>query len=84
MQIKLQLNKLRLDRPLINIIQHQQQTNGIAVLPVQLKHVLALPQLPQYHKDPFDRLLLAHAQVEGTPLLTADPIMATYPVNVVI
>ncbi len=81
MQIKLQLGKLRLDLPLSDIIERQQQLNELVLLPVQLPHVLALQDLPPHHRDPFDRLLIAQANVEGLAVLTADPIFRMYPLN---
>lgn len=44
---------------------------------------LALEALPDHHKDPFDRLLIAQAQVEKLPVITNDPLIAKYPVTVV-
>jgi PIN domain nuclease of toxin-antitoxin system len=81
MQIKLQLGKLRLRLPLEAIITTQQQTNGINVLKIDLAHVLALEGLPVPHKDPFDRLLVAQANVEDAVLLSQDKIFKQYPVN---
>ena len=82
MQIKLRLGKLRLALPLKEIIETQQQTNSIEILPVTLAHVLALENLPAYHKDPFDRLLVAQAMVEGAVLVSGDPNIAKYAVQV--
>jgi len=82
MQIKLQLGKLRLALPLKEIIETQQQTNNIEILPVTLAHVLALENLPDHHKDPFDRLLVAQATVEGVVLVSGDPDIAKYGVQV--
>jgi PIN domain nuclease of toxin-antitoxin system len=59
MQIKSQLGKLTFHRPLADSISSQQQTNGLEILPIELRHLFALSQLPQYHKDPFDPLLIA-------------------------
>ncbi|HZY90997.1 MAG TPA: type II toxin-antitoxin system VapC family toxin [Gemmataceae bacterium] len=81
MVIKLQLGKLTLARPLHTILANQ-QANGIQALPVALPHVLAVEGLPTPHKDPFDRLLVAQANVEGAVLVSADPIFAHYPVKV--
>lgn len=53
--------------------------NGYAELPVLSDHVVALDSLPPIHKDPFDRLLVAQATVEGITLLTADSTVARYP-----
>ena len=83
MQIKARLGKLNLRVPLENIIRDQQQTNAVQLLPIMLDHILALDNLPNHHKDPFDRLLIAQAQVEQMSLITKDPQIAQYPVTVV-
>ena len=82
MQIKLQLGKLDLRLPLAEVIASQQQTNEIQVLPVALGHVLALQDLPAHHKDPFDRLLIAQANMEEAVLISHDPVFAYYSVKV--
>jgi len=53
--------------------------NGYTELPVAGLHAVALDSLPRLHKDPFDRILIAQAQVEGITLLTADEIVGRYP-----
>ena len=53
--------------------------NGYVELPVTGEHAVATDTLPPLHKDPFDRLLVAQAQVEGILLLTADEQVAQYP-----
>ncbi len=83
MQIKLHLGRLKLDLPLAEIVDSQRRTNNIVVLPIALDHVLALESLPDHHKDPFDRLLIAQAIVEGASLITNDPIVQKYPAQVV-
>jgi PIN domain nuclease of toxin-antitoxin system len=82
MQIKLQLGKLDLRLPLAEVIASQQQSNDIQVLSVALGHVLALQDLPAHHKDPFDRLLIAQANVEEAVLISHDPVFAQYAVKV--
>jgi len=52
---------------------------GCAELPVTSTHAVAIRNLPPIHKDPFDRILVAQAQVEGITLLTADRTIARYP-----
>ena len=52
---------------------------GWQELPIEASHALAVSQLPPLHRDPFDRLLLAQAQVEGLLLLTADSQLSLYP-----
>ena len=53
--------------------------NGFMELPVASEHAVAIDTLPPIHKDPFDRLLIAQATVEGILLLTADAMVAQYP-----
>ncbi|MFZ0961320.1 MAG: type II toxin-antitoxin system VapC family toxin [Terriglobia bacterium] len=52
--------------------------NGYLELPVSSDHALAIDSLPPLHKDPFDRILIAQATVEGMILLTVDPVVARY------
>jgi len=55
------------------------EEHGYDELPVASRHALALDQLPPIHRDPFDRILIAQACVEGVTLLTADAVVASYP-----
>ena len=52
--------------------------NGYSELPIGSEHVVAIDNLPAIHKDPFDRILVAQAQVEGITLLTTDTTVAKY------
>lgn len=52
--------------------------NGYSELPIRSEHAVAIDSLPILHKDPFDRLLIAQAMVEGITLLTADAMVAQY------
>ncbi|GBQ94442.1 type II toxin-antitoxin system VapC family toxin [Gluconobacter cerinus] len=53
--------------------------NGYEELPVTGQHAIAVGQLPDVHRDPFDRILVAQATVEGLLLLTHDPLVQAYP-----
>ena len=53
--------------------------NGYSELPLISDHVMAIESLPTLHKDPFDRVLVAQATVEGVTLLTIDSMVAQYP-----
>jgi PIN domain nuclease of toxin-antitoxin system len=53
--------------------------NGYQELPILSEHAVAIDALPPIHKDPFDRLLIAQATVEGITLLTDDTTVAQYP-----
>jgi len=60
-------------------IRQQFLANGYQELPILGHHVVLVDSLPPIHKDPFDRILIAQAMVEGITLLTADPVIARYP-----
>jgi PIN domain nuclease of toxin-antitoxin system len=81
MQIKAQLGKLNLGGPLKDLLDSQQITNSVQPLSVELTHVLGLEGLPFYHKDPFDRLLIAQTIVEGATLVSMDLQFSSYPVQ---
>jgi PIN domain nuclease of toxin-antitoxin system len=53
--------------------------NGYSELPIISDHVVAIDSLPPIHKDPFDRILVAQATVEGVTLLTIDSVVRRYP-----
>ena len=80
MQIKASLGKLELHDDLATIVQQQVQGNHFAILPVMLEHVYALADLAEHHKDPFDRLLVAQARVEGHTIVTNDAVIQRYDV----
>jgi len=81
MQIKIQLGKLKLNLPLPQVIEDHRKTNNIEILPVLLPHIFGLQNFPMHHKDPFDRLLIAQANVENVSVVTNDPAFALYPVK---
>ena len=56
---------------------------GGQVLPIRASHITALAALPDLHRDPFDRILIAQAVAEGWPLITSDQNIGAYPVRVV-
>jgi PIN domain nuclease of toxin-antitoxin system len=53
--------------------------NGYTELPISSEHAVAIDTLPLLHKDPFDRILIAQAMIEGITLLTVDPLVSRYP-----
>lgn len=53
--------------------------NDYSELPIVSDHVVGIESLPPIHKDPFDRVLVAQATVEGITLLTTDTLVAQYP-----
>jgi PIN domain nuclease of toxin-antitoxin system len=83
MAIKARLGRLRLPDGLERFVPEQLALNGIESLPVQMSHTLHVHVLPDHHRDPFDRLLVAQAQLESLPILTRDPYIARYQVKTV-
>jgi PIN domain nuclease of toxin-antitoxin system len=80
--IKLSINKLplpkELDQDLLDVV----TATGFTPLPVTLEHAYAIRHLPWHHRDPFDRLLLAQSRVERLTIVTDDPMIRRYPVDV--
>jgi PIN domain nuclease of toxin-antitoxin system len=81
MQIKTQLGKLELKIPLFELIEEQICNNGLQILPIEMQHIFALTNLPFYHKDPFDRLILIQAQLENLKLASADTVFSNYEID---
>jgi PIN domain nuclease of toxin-antitoxin system len=81
--IKVQSGKLPLPEPAGPYLVKKLAQNRIEVLPITLDHVLRTESLPLHHRDPFDRLLIAQSIEEEWPIVTADPIFARYPVDVI-
>ena len=57
--------------------------HGFESIPIELGHALRAATLPRIHGDPFDRMLVAQAQIEGLPILTADPAISRYDVETI-
>lgn len=76
--IKWALGKLPLPTPPMEYVPRGLERQGVTGLPVQHRHALHTATLPQHHRDPFDRLLIAQAQLEQLTLLTADEKLGSY------
>lgn len=81
--IKAALGRLKLPDAPERFIPEQLALNAIETLPVRMSHALHIYSLPRHQRDPFDRLLVAQAQLEKLPILTADTQIARYPVEVI-
>jgi len=77
--IKAAAGKLKLPGPPGTYIPRRMADQGLRPLPVSHAHALAVYDLPLHHRDPFDRLLIAQANLEGMTLITADRVFAKYP-----
>lgn len=53
---------------------------GLVELPVSIRHARRVEHLPDHHRDPFDRLIVAQAQLEGASIVTRDPAFTAYDV----
>ena len=82
MQIKHQLGKLELKEPLGDLLRDHEQRNNLILEPVTREDILALSSLPPHHRDPFDRILIAQAKRGGFHLVSCDPVIANYDVEV--
>jgi PIN domain nuclease of toxin-antitoxin system len=77
-EIKAQMGKLTVSGDLAA----QVARDGFIELQVSFAHGVTAARLPQHHRDPFDRLLVAQAQLEGLTIVTRDPVFDRYPVAV--
>lgn len=78
---KYALGRLTLPLPPAEYVPSRMKSSGVDALPLQHSHALQVAMLPWHHRDPFDRLLIAQAQVEGLPILSADRQLAAYDVQ---
>ncbi len=78
--IKTSLGKLKLSRPIAEIIDQIHQSTG-SILAIEPYHATQVSTLPFHHKDPFDRMIIAQALSERLPIITLDPAFSNYGVN---
>jgi len=82
-QIKFQLGKLHLQSSWQKMLEVQRVDNGLQTLSLDENHIRQLSQLAPHHKDPFDRLLIAQAQTEKMPVVSADRVFTAYDVDLI-
>ncbi|REJ85550.1 MAG: type II toxin-antitoxin system VapC family toxin [Acidobacteria bacterium] len=75
------LGKLELPLAPTEYVPSRMASSGVLGLPIEHAHALHVASLPPHHTDPFDRLLVAQAQLESLPILTADAQLAAYDVQ---
>lgn len=85
LEISIKWSKKRLDLPAppFEFIGKSLEAAGITQLAVTIRDSCMVGHLPFHHKDPFDRLLVAQARTNGLRLMTADPILEKYDVDVI-
>jgi PIN domain nuclease of toxin-antitoxin system len=81
--IKYGLGRLSLPVPAEPYVVTRMRDTGIAPLIIDHRHALHVAGLPYHHRDPFDRLLIAQAQLERIPIVTADRAFRAYDVEII-
>jgi PIN domain nuclease of toxin-antitoxin system len=79
--VKHSLGRLTLPEPPHLFVPRQRELHEVAPLPLDEDAVLTLGRLPEYHKDPFDRMLVCQALAHGLTILTPDAQIGQYPVQ---
>ena len=81
--IKEALGRVQLPGELVAYLRSRLAQGPPIPLPLQHEHALRIATRPRHHRDPFDRMLIAQAQVEGLALMTADPVFRAYQVETI-
>jgi PIN domain nuclease of toxin-antitoxin system len=81
--IKWSKGRLTLPASPLEVVNRVVLAAGISQLPISLRDACAVAELPFHHRDPFDRLLVVQARTNGLKLMTADPILERYDVDVI-
>jgi len=82
MTIKMSIEKLVLSFSITEIMNLVFE-NGFKVLPIEVKHLISLFDLKYFHRDPFDRMIIAQSISENIPVISSDGIFKEYPVQVI-
>jgi PIN domain nuclease of toxin-antitoxin system len=81
--IKHAIGKLEMPEPPARFVPKRMEILRTVALPIEHDHALRVATLPPHHRDPFDRVLVAQAQIENVPILTSDPVFEDYDVTVI-
>lgn len=81
--IKAAKGRLTLPESPARYVADRMRLHRFSALPIELSHALEVYQLPAFHQDPFDRLLVAQSQLEDMPILTGDGEISRYKVEVI-
>jgi PIN domain nuclease of toxin-antitoxin system len=79
--IKISVGKYALNEPYETFMDRAIGQNGFLILPIEPRHTALLTSLPFHHRDPFDRLMIAQAIIEGLTLVSADAVLDAYPIQ---
>jgi PIN domain nuclease of toxin-antitoxin system len=78
-EIKKALGKLRIPSDFREVLAHQ----SFEMLPVTVEHAYEVGSLPNFHRDPFDRMIIAQEQVEGFTVVTRDTVFGKYRIPII-
>jgi PIN domain nuclease of toxin-antitoxin system len=81
--IKYSIGRLALPEPPWQFVPKRLARDAITALPIEIMHALHVADLPQHHKDPFDRLLISQSIREGIPIMTADKQFEPYEAEII-
>ncbi len=81
--IKSGLGRLSVEGDPERFFPEQMTLNSFQALPIEMSHALHTFHLPDHHRDPFDRLLISQSQIEELPLVTKDPSIGEYEVEII-
>ena len=81
MAIKISLKKLKVPGSLSDFVKEHIRGNKIDIMSIELNHLYQLENLVYFHRDPFDRLLIAQAIAENIPILSKDKTFDDYPIH---
>jgi len=81
-ELSIKARRLRLD-PVGRFLEKGMRELAAMWLPIEIRHIAVVPDLPPVHRDPFDRMLAAQAICEQLPLITSDATLARYPIPVI-
>jgi PIN domain nuclease of toxin-antitoxin system len=80
--VKSALGRVEVPTPVDRFFIGQLEANAFVPLPIQMRHALGLSALPNVHRDPFDRILVAQAVAEDLTLVSGDAVLRSYPVAI--
>lgn len=81
LSIKSSLGKISLEQPLDEFVDEHVKGNDIRILKIELSHVLRIENLPFYHRDPFDRLIISQSIEDNIPIIGSDKTFDSYPIK---
>ena len=81
--IKAGIGKLSLPQETEHFLLHNIRKHGLEILAIILEDTFEAGRMPQYHKDPFDRILIAQSRNQGIPIITKDEQITQYDVETI-